>query len=124
MFKAYFTGNLVADPQLSDKAKCCNFTVAARTSHMIDGQPKTEFVRVTVWGSRGENAAKHLKKGDPVVITTGDFYTNEYRTREGEPRTALCLASADWDFARGNGRSEANTSSADDNDDSDMFDED
>lgn len=121
MFKAYFTGNLTADPQLSDKVKCCNFTVAAKTNYMVDGQPKTEFVRVAVWGARGEAAAKYLKKGDPVVITSGDFYTNEYNSQKGEPRISLCLASADWEFARGSNRS--NTESSLD-DEEDMFSED
>ena len=120
MFKAAITGRLTADAMLSTKANVANFTLAVGTNFLVDGQYKTEFVRVAVWGKRGEAAARLLKKGDAVTCS-GDFRTNEFKRADGTPGTNLHLENADWEFGMGKGRNDAAET---DDDEDDMFSED
>lgn len=105
MFKANLLGNITADPAISD-AGCCNFTVAANTTLMVDGKPKTEFVRVAVWGKRGETVARCFKKGDPIFVC-GDYASSEYVGQDGKTHISHNLRNADFDFVR-SGRASAN----------------
>lgn len=115
MFKSFILGNLTADPQISD-AGCCNFTVAANTSLLVDGKPKTEFVRVAVWGKRGETVARCFKKGDPICCI-GDYASSEYVGQDGKNHTSHNLRNADFDFVRaGASRNAESAPSAEEND--------
>lgn len=87
MYKLMFTGNLTADPVLSErewtnketgeiiKAKVCNFTVAANDG--FGETRKTEFFRVHAWRGLAETCAKCLKKGRGVYIE-GPVTMNNY----------------------------------------------
>lgn len=97
MIKTFLYGRLAADPRLSDKTNCCNMTVAADSSVMVDGKPKAEFFQVTVWGKKGEACAQYLKKGDSVIVT-GDFSSSEYKSRDGETRFSFNVNNADVQF--------------------------
>lgn len=119
MFKAQIIGNLTADPTLSESG-ACNFTVAATTSLMVNGSPKTEFVRVSVWGKRGETIAKHFKKGDPIFCM-GDFVTSEFINRNNEKQLQLNLRSADFSFVGSPRHNESFAPASDDEDDADIF---
>lgn len=123
MFKSFISGNLTADPVVSDIG-CTNFTVAANTVLVIDGKPKTEFVRVAVWGKPGESAAKYLKKGDPVTVV-GDYTESEYVDTHGEKQKSINLRNCSFDFVRsGTSRNAAPAANDDDDDDesTDIFD--
>lgn len=110
-------GRLTADPQISD-AGCCNFTVAANNSRMIDGSPQTLFFDVTVWGKRGESCAKHLHKGDAVVVT-GEYWINPWKDRNGVDRISHKLNAYAVDFA---GKAGGNSKpESDDSEDEDIF---
>lgn len=98
MIKTFLYGRLTADPQLSEKVQnCCNMSVAADSSTIIEGKPKAEFFRVTVWGKNAERCAKYLHKGDAVAVT-GDYSSNEYKDRNGETRYSFNLNNADVQF--------------------------
>ena len=114
MFKANILGNLTADPTISD-AGCCNFTVAANTSLLIDGKPKTEFVRVAVWGKRGETVARLFKKGDPIFVC-GDYATSEYVGQDSKTHMSHNLRNADFDFVRSGAPRNASASDEEDDD--------
>lgn len=114
MLKVFGYGRLTGDPQLFDKG--CNFSVALDTAH-IDPEthhPTTEFFRVTVWGKRGESAAKYLHKGDAVVVT-GDYYDDEFVGRDNKTHIQKNLVNADWGFG------EKKRSSANNSDDDEML---
>lgn len=105
MFNVTILGNITADPAISD-AGCCNFTVAANTSLMVDGKPKTEFVRVAIWGKRGETVARCFKKGDPICVW-GNYASSEYVGQDGKNHVSHNLRNGDFDFVR-SGRASAN----------------
>ena len=118
MFKSFVSGNLTADPTLSENG-CCNFSVAANTVLFVDGKPKTEFVRCAVWGKQGENAARNLKKGDPVTVL-GDYVPSEYTDRNGEKQISHNLRNASFDFVRAS-RQNAADNAADEDDEEEML---
>lgn len=120
MFKVSFSGNLTADAELSDRVGCCNFTVAARTSVMEEGKPKVAFIRVSVWGKRGEACAKFLKKGD-YVVGTGDLFLNEYVGRDGTTHTAINVNNADVEFTPRTNSPAAASTLPDNDDEQDIF---
>ena len=111
MIKMFITGRLVADPRLSDKVNCCNFTVAADSAVFVDGKPKTEFFQVTVWGKKGESCSQYLKKGDTVSVA-GDYSSHEYKTRDGETRFSFNISNADVQFGAKNSNAQPAPQSA------------
>lgn len=46
------------------------------------------FVKGSLWGQYGENAANSFEKGDQVIVT-GELYEEEWQTKEGEKRKTL-----------------------------------
>jgi single stranded DNA-binding protein len=67
-------GNLGQDPETRTVAQttCTTLSVAVtRRIPKADGQKeeRTTWWRVQVWGARGEAAATHLRKGDPIICT-------------------------------------------------------
>lgn len=109
MIKTFLYGRLTADPRLSDKANCCNLSVAADSAALVNGKPKTEFFNVTIWGKKGESCAQYLKKGDAVIVT-GDYASNDYKSRDGETRYSFNLLNADVQFGAKANRESAQTS--------------
>lgn len=106
MIKVVATGNLVRDPEMENGGSgACRLTVASRASRLDNGQPVTVFFSASIWGRRGETAAKYLHKGDSVVIS-GDYNPREYVGRDNQTHVAHNLYSADFDFVS-NSRSES-----------------
>ena len=98
MIKVIATGNLARDPEMENGGTgACRLTVASRASRLENGQPITVFFTASIWGRRGELAAKHLHKGDPVVVS-GDYNPREYVGRDNQTHIAHNLYSADFDF--------------------------
>ncbi len=65
----HFVGNLTGDPKLVEGASGkprAQFTVAVNEGQGDD--EKTHFVKVTAFGTLGENLAKSLTKGQRVVV--------------------------------------------------------
>lgn len=115
MLKTYFAGNLTADAELFDSngSTRCQFSVAANTSVMENGRPKTQFVRVTVWGKRAEACAQYLKKGG-YISGCGDLVLSEFVGRDGEKRLSVNINNADVEFGpRHTSKAESNESSDD-----------
>lgn len=83
------TGNLVDAPKLrrTKNGHCvANFRVAStprrfdrETQQWVDGD--TLFVTVAAWRALGENCARSLGKGMPVIVT-GRYYQREYTVDE------------------------------------------
>jgi single-strand DNA-binding protein len=90
--KAMLIGNLGADPELKymPSAKAvCNLRIATTETWKDKSgqkQEKTEWHRVTAWGTTAENCAKYLSKGKPVYIE-GRIETRQYE-KNGEKRYA------------------------------------
>ena len=102
-------GNLVDSPQrkvLENGTSVTTFRVAS-TSRRFDRDHATYvdrdtlFVRVTCWRQVGDNAARSLVKGDPVVLY-GRYFSRQYE-KEEQKRTAYDLEAyaIGHDLARG-----------------------
>lgn len=113
MLKVMFAGNLTADPVMSDKVECCNFTVAARTGVVVDGTPKTEFIRVAVWGKAGHSCAEYLKKGN-YVSGVGDVDVSDFVGRDGDKRYNINVRNASIEFGPRNNANSSDSSGEED----------
>jgi len=76
-------GRLTKDVELRHTASeiaVCNLGVAT-TMYVKDGDDKTEFSSIVVWGKQAENCAKYLEKGQ-VVLVTGRLETRSWDNKE------------------------------------------
>ncbi|HXD54956.1 MAG TPA: single-stranded DNA-binding protein [Solirubrobacteraceae bacterium] len=105
--RVVITGNLTADPELRSLpsgTSVCKLRVACNTSRK-DGASgewvdKPNYFDVTVWGARGENAARYLAKGRPVAID-GRLEWREWETQEGSKRQAVEIIADSVQFLGG-----------------------
>lgn len=90
--KVFLLGNLTRDPELRHTAQgtsVANFSIAVnRTYKGVDGDFKkeTSYFNIIVWGKTGENCAKFLTKGRPVLVE-GRLQNRSFETRDGQKRT-------------------------------------
>jgi len=92
--RVVMTGNLTADPELRSLPSgnsVCSLRIACNTRRK-DGATgewvdKPNYFNVTVWGAQGENAARYLSKGRPVVID-GRLEWREWEAQDGTKRQA------------------------------------
>ena len=112
MIKTFVSGNLTADPVLSErefevtnmetgeiiktKAKVCNFTVAATEGYGAR-KTQTQFFKVSVWRGLAESCQKYLKKGKGVIVT-GPVRLNQYTDKTGAIRSALEIRADEIQF--------------------------
>lgn len=103
MNKLTIIGNLTRDPELRSVAggiSVCDFTVAVnrrgRTQN-ANGQPETDFFRVTAWRQLGENCAKFLAKGRKVCVM-GPVSARTYQANDGTTRVSLEVTAEDVEF--------------------------
>lgn len=87
-------GNLGNDPDLrrtQSGIAVLSMSVAV-TESWADGQgnkqERTEWIRCSLWGNRGEALQQYLRKGSKVYIQ-GSFRTSKYQDREGVDRTSV-----------------------------------
>ncbi len=102
--KVILIGNLGADPEtryLPSGGAVTNVRLATseswRDRNTGERKERTEWHRVTVWGSRGEGLAKILDKGSKILVE-GRLQTSSYE-KEGQKHysteivaTNICLA--------------------------------
>lgn len=89
-------GNVVDEPRLRTTTTAgipvVSFRVAS-TSRRLDRETgrwedsNRLFATVTCWRALAQNAARSLKKGQPVIVT-GRFYSREYTTKEETSRVS------------------------------------
>lgn len=88
-------GRLGDDPELRSTSggQVANFSVAVSGYDRVSKEKTTTWVRVTMWGVRGEQIAKLVSKGDAVCfIGTGELKSYEKRDG-GEVWYLECTAS-------------------------------
>ncbi len=109
--KVFLLGNLTRDPELRHTAQgtsVANFSIAVnRTYKGNDGDFKkeTSYFNIIVWGKTGENCAKFLTKGRPVLVE-GRLQNRSYETQEGQKRTVTEIVADNVQFL-GGGRGDA-----------------
>lgn len=75
---ATIIGRLGRDPDLKTTGsgrQVCNLSIAS--DHGFGDRKSTTWVRASVWGKAGENAARFLRKGSEVAVQ-GVVYTREH----------------------------------------------
>ena len=96
--RVIIVGNLGADPEVRQAggSAVCGLRVAVAERYQDrdkQWQERTEWVRVTVWGKRGEALGRILSKGDRVVVE-GSLRTRSY-DKDGEKRYATEVVAQD-----------------------------
>ncbi|MEY8441838.1 single-stranded DNA-binding protein [Lactobacillaceae bacterium 24-114] len=89
---ASIVGRLTRNPefrQTHNGTQVVSFTVAVDSTRKgRDNNYLTSFVRVTVWGNRGNFVLDHFMQGDPVSVA-GELMLNQYQDRDGNNRSSL-----------------------------------
>ena len=91
--KVFLMGNLTRDPELRHTANgnsVASFSIAVnRTYKGNDGDLKkeTSYFNIVVWGKMGENCAKYLSKGRPVLVE-GRLQNRSWEAEDGTKRHA------------------------------------
>lgn len=75
----------------------CTFSVAVNRRKTQDGQPESDFFRVTAWRQLGENCAKYLAKGRKVCVI-GPVSVNTYKGNDGNVRASMEVTAEDVEF--------------------------
>lgn len=92
--KVLLMGNLTRDPELRyvpSGQGVCSFSIAVnRTYASQSGEKKeeTSFIRIVVWGRRGEVCNEYLKKGSPVFVE-GRLQSRSWEAQDGQKRSSL-----------------------------------
>ena len=108
--KIILVGNLGRDPELRytpQGVAVCDFSMATnerKKDKSGEYQDVPTWFRVTLWRNQAENAAKYLKKGNPVYIE-GRLSLEEWTDRDGNTRQSLTVQATDMHFISG-GRSD------------------
>lgn len=96
-----FDGRLTRNPeqgQTQNGTQYVTLSVATDSSRRDqNGDYLTTFVRVTVWGQRGDFVLNHFMKGDPIFVA-GELVLNSYQNQQGEQRQSLELTANNVSF--------------------------
>lgn len=89
--KVILIGNLGSDPEkrvTGTGQSVTTFNIATNERWQDKSgqkQERTEWHRIVVWGTQGDNCAQYLSKGRPVYIE-GRLQTREWNDKEGNKR--------------------------------------
>lgn len=110
--KVMLIGNLTRDPELRylpSGQPVTSFSIAVnRTYTSQAGEKKEEvsFIRVVVWGRRGEVCNEYLKKGSPAFVE-GRLQSRSWDAQDGTKRSTLEVIAQNVQFlGRGSGKTE------------------
>ena len=95
-----FQGRLTNEPQQRQVGNytVTNIDVAVNGSRKDQqGNTKTEYFRVAVWGNRGDFVRSYLHKGQPVMVS-GTLTTHQYKRNDGADGISLDVRADHVDF--------------------------
>lgn len=100
MISSVIVGNLCSDPDTRsvNGQSVTNFTIAS--NEKVNGEERATFVRVAIWGTRGEAFARYHRKGD-LACVSGSQTTAKFRGRDGQEREQQELNCSNWTFVGG-----------------------
>jgi len=92
-------GNLTRDPELrytGGGTPVCDMRVACNSRRKVNDEwvDKPNYFDVTVWGGLGENCAKYLAKGRPVMVD-GRLDWSEWEAKDGSGKRQAVRIVAD-----------------------------
>lgn len=96
MLNLAFAGTLGADPEIrqAGNSTVAEFRVAVNGYDRSKREKTTTWLKVNVWGKRGEQLCDRTGKGGKVA-GSGQFEVQEYTTRDGDKRTAYVVTCQD-----------------------------
>jgi single-strand DNA-binding protein len=98
MFNGTILGRLGKDPETKYLASTTLVSFSVAVDQFKNGQKETLWVKVKVFGKRGEAIAKFVRKGDQICVT-GQVEMEEWNDKvSGEKRSALVLVGSDFSF--------------------------
>lgn len=88
---AILTGNLGRDPELRsvNGDNVLGFSIGVQTG--TRDKPSTMWVACSIWGKRALSLQPYLAKGHRVTVS-GSIRMEEYKDKDGTPRTALRMS--------------------------------
>lgn len=96
-------GRATTAPNVRDVngSPCTSFGIAADTGTKdAEGNWESIFLWVSAWGKRGESIAKHLKKGERVLVM-GSFSQRLYKDKEGNTKVQNKITAHDFEYLGG-----------------------
>lgn len=97
-------GNLTTDPELRSLpsgTSVCKLRIANnrrwKNGQTGEWQDRVGFYDVTVWGAQGENCARYLSRGRPIMVA-GELQWREWETPEGQKRSAIDIKADEVQF--------------------------
>jgi len=106
MAYAFIMGHLGRDPEtkaIPSGDTVTEFSVAVNTGKRPkQGEPEKPplWVKVSVWGKRGEVCQQYLHKGDPVLVQ-GRFEVETYQDKGGAMKVQVKVRADDFQFLKG-----------------------
>lgn len=86
------SGRLAKDPSLvytQSGMACTSLTVAVGDGQDKQGQDRTQFIQVSVWGKQAEAVANNLAKGSQVIVNgkliVRSYTSKKYVDQSGQP---------------------------------------
>lgn len=86
------SGRLAKDPSLvytQSGMACTSLTVAVSDGQDKQGQDRTQFIQVSVWGKQAEAVANNLAKGSQVIVNgkliVRSYTSKKYVDQSGQP---------------------------------------
>jgi len=101
--RVILAGNLTRDPILRKTPSgisVCDMRIAVSEKYRnAAGEPqeRTLFIDVVAWERQADNCAKFLVKGSSILVD-GHLRQEDYKTREGEPRTKVSVMAQNVQF--------------------------
>lgn len=93
------SGNLGHDAQLRitpGGRAVCDVSLAVREWRRREGQ-EVIFVRLVIWGQRGETLQPYLTKGKHVLVQ-GRMSLDQWESNQGEPRSQILVTVSSLEF--------------------------
>lgn len=92
--QAVVVGVVGRDAEIKTVGQDAVMEVSVATSRKVKGEEVTTWVRVSMWGKRGEAVAKYLTKGTRVSAG-GPLTVRQYTAKSGEAGVSVEVR-ADW----------------------------
>lgn len=96
----HLIGNLCSDPEIrvtTSGKSVCSFRLAVDRRKKSEGQPDTDFFRVTAWSALADNCKKYLAKGKKVAVS-GPVSVTTYQNKDGQFRATLEVLADEVEF--------------------------
>ena len=90
MNNVILVGRLTRNPEIkyvgNDNSPLTKFNIAVDRNYVSqDGEKKSDFIDIEIWGRQAENCAKYLNKGSMACVK-GQIRVDRYQNSNGENR--------------------------------------